>query len=102
MAAVTKAGAPYENGNDAVTSNDFAALLHVVRVRIGELVDRLIRGDIDVKPFRIGNESPCADCSYRSVCRFDPTMDRYRHFDHLSRSQALEAATAEGSAEGSA
>ena len=90
MVEVTKEGKPSERGNDSVTGSDFAGLLQLVRTRIGELVDRLIGGDIDVKPFRIGNESPCSNCSYRSVCRFDPTIDRYRNLERLSRSQVLE------------
>jgi ATP-dependent helicase/nuclease subunit B len=90
MVEVTAEGKPSDRSNDSVSSNDFAALLQLVRVRISELVDRLIAGDIEVKPFRIGNESPCAHCNFRSVCRFDPTVDRYRYFDRMSRSQVLE------------
>ena len=92
MVEITKEGAPSGRGNDAVTSHEFGLLLQLVRVRIGEIVDRLITGDISVKPYRINNESPCATCEFRSVCRFDPATERYRHLEPMNRVQVLEAA----------
>ena len=35
-------------------------------------------GKIDVHPYRMGDETPCPRCEFRSVCRFDlSTGDTY-------------------------
>ena len=81
---------------DVALPTQFAGLLQLVRHRIGELIDRMMSGDIEVKPYRIGDESPCVRCSYRSVCRFDPSVDRYRMFEKMPRTEVLNAVSVEG------
>jgi ATP-dependent helicase/nuclease subunit B len=78
-----------KNSSDAAGQNEFTALLRLVRQRIGEAVDRLLSGDIRVMPFRIRQESPCARCDFRSVCRFDPAVNRYRILESLNREEVL-------------
>jgi ATP-dependent helicase/nuclease subunit B len=75
--------------SDAAGTNEFTVLLRLVRSRIGELVDRLLSGDIRVWPVRIRHESPCARCDFRSVCRFDPAVNRYRALEALSREEVF-------------
>jgi ATP-dependent helicase/nuclease subunit B len=75
--------------SDAAGAQEFAALLRLVRQRIGETVDRLLTGDIRAMPFRIRQESPCVHCDFRSVCRFDPAVNRYRILEALNREEVL-------------
>ena len=67
----------------------FAALLKFVRRRIGELADELIKGVIDVRPYRMGRATPCPQCEFRSVCRFDAGINRYLPLPPMKRSEVL-------------
>ena len=35
-------------------------------------------GNIDIKPYRSGNKTPCEYCSFKEVCMFDEKLDGYR------------------------
>jgi ATP-dependent helicase/nuclease subunit B len=83
------------NYSDAAGPDEFAALLRLVRQRIGETVDRLLSGDIRVLPVRIRQESPCARCDFCSVCRFDPAVNRYRVLESLNREEVLSRVSSE-------
>jgi ATP-dependent helicase/nuclease subunit B len=83
------------NASDAADSAAFAALLRYVEKRIGELADRMIAGVIEPRPYKIGTESPCPHCDYRSVCRFDPGLNHYLTLPALKRADVLAAVTAE-------
>ena len=75
--------------SDVADSAAFASLLNYVRRRIGELADRIIAGEIEVKPYRIGRETPCPNCEFRSVCRFDPGINTYLNLPPMKRSEVL-------------
>jgi ATP-dependent helicase/nuclease subunit B len=77
---------------DAAPPDAFAALLELVRWRIGETVDRLLGGDIRITPFRLREKSPCADCGFLSVCRFDTRTNRYRMLEPVDRPRVFELA----------
>lgn len=81
--------------SDAAEPEPFAALLSLVRLRIGELADEIIEGDVKVHPYRIGTTTPCPACPYRSVCRFEPVMDGYHSLTPMSRDEVVERALRE-------
>jgi ATP-dependent helicase/nuclease subunit B len=78
------------NNNDAVESDAFEAVLRFVERRIGQLADELLGGRIDAWPYRLGQETPCTHCDFRSVCRFDPAINEYHHLPAMKRAEALE------------
>ena len=75
------------NSSDAAESDEFRRLLNTVAKKLGELADQILSGRIDVKPYRLNNVSPCARCDYRSVCRFDPAINRYNYLNMITREQ---------------
>jgi ATP-dependent helicase/nuclease subunit B len=77
------------NSSDAADTAEFAGLLEYVRRRIGELADGIIAGAVDVTPYRMNRVTPCPRCEYRSVCRFKPSINRYRNLEPLRREDAL-------------
>lgn len=81
---------------DVADSAAFAALLRYVRRRIGELADQMIAGAIDVRPYRIGRTTPCPNCEFRSVCRFDPAINHYMNLAPMKRSEVLELVKGNG------
>jgi ATP-dependent helicase/nuclease subunit B len=85
--------------SDVAEPHEFRGLLAHVRRRLGQLADGVMSGEVGVVPYRLNQESPCPQCGYRSVCRFDPAINRYRHLQPLSKEQVLEAV---GQVEGAA
>ena len=94
---INKDGSIGKGSSDAAKPDEFAALLQLVRRRIGELADQLITGDITIAPYRIRQESPCVRCNYGSICRFDPIINRYRFLEPLSRQDVIERSSKIGS-----
>lgn len=41
--------------------------------------DKAIKsGNIDIKPYKSGNNTPCEYCNFKEVCMFDARLDKYR------------------------
>jgi ATP-dependent helicase/nuclease subunit B len=66
-------------GTDGVDEAEFNGALDEAFERIGKYARRLLDGDIDVKPYKYNKTIPCTHCDYRDLCRFDLTVNRYRH-----------------------
>jgi ATP-dependent helicase/nuclease subunit B len=77
------------NNTDACESHEFAAILQLVERKLGELADGILAGDVSVSPYRINATSPCSYCEFRSVCRFDPAINRYHHMPSMKREEVL-------------
>lgn len=77
------------NASDAADPAEFAALLGFVHRRLGELADRIVTGDVEVAPYYINRQTPCPRCDYRSVCRFETSVNRYAVRDGMGREDAL-------------
>jgi len=76
----------------ALRPGDFEAVLRFAERKIVELVQGILSGRIDVKPYRLRQKSPCSFCSYRSVCRFDWQINDYSLLEPVSKLQVLEKA----------
>jgi ATP-dependent helicase/nuclease subunit B len=75
--------------SDAVEANEFRALMRFVRRQIMKLVDQVLRGNIAVAPYLLGKVSPCPGCDYRSVCRFEVAVNRYRPLENVKKTEVL-------------
>jgi len=80
------------DASDASDDPSFIATLELVRRRMGEFVDRVLDGDVSVRPYRLGTVSPCSWCSMQAACRFElgtcdtellQTLKRTEVFDRL-------------------
>jgi ATP-dependent helicase/nuclease subunit B len=79
--------------SDLVEKSDFDALLKHVEKRIGELAEQISTGDVAVMPYMLNRLTPCSRCEYRSVCRFEPGINRYRMLQGMKREDVLVAVT---------
>jgi ATP-dependent helicase/nuclease subunit B len=71
-ARLNKDGSPgLLNQTDAAGHEAFLALLDHIRRKIGELCDRMLNGEVAVRPYRMGQTTPCTWCPYGSVCRIE-------------------------------
>jgi len=91
MVKVNKDGRVSRNSNTA-SLDDFAALMEFVRLRLANLAERILDGEIAVAPYRMGHVRPCSNCPYRGVCQFDSLVEGngYRDLPSLDRAAAWE------------
>ncbi len=76
--------------SDVAASDEFAALLRHVQLRLGELGDQILAGNIAVKPYRLDRTTPCPECAFREVCRFEPAPGSYADLPVLNRVEMLQ------------
>jgi ATP-dependent helicase/nuclease subunit B len=74
---------------DAVLPDEFAAIMAHIERRIGELADRIVSGDISIRPSRIGRSTPCPHCEFRDLCRFEPSPGGYLDLPPMNREEML-------------
>jgi ATP-dependent helicase/nuclease subunit B len=79
----------FKNNSDVVAQAEFEALLLHVEQRLGELADQVFAGNVAVTPYMMNGHTPCATCEYRSVCRFEPGINRYRMLPSMKREEVL-------------
>jgi ATP-dependent helicase/nuclease subunit B len=76
--------------------SDFEKVLKFTEGKIVELAGEILSGRIDVWPYRLGTESPCSFCKYKSVCRFDWQINDYNPLESLRKLAALNEMEATG------
>lgn len=81
-------GRPYRNAKVLTAQELRGILVHVMR-SAAALAEGVLRGDIRVLPYRLGDATPCAACSLHSVCRFDARLDPQRRLAAPDRDDAL-------------
>ena len=65
-------------GNEALPAVEFEALREKIEGHLRDDGRRIFSGELDVSPFRIGQETACDRCDFRPVCRFDPWVQPFR------------------------
>jgi ATP-dependent helicase/nuclease subunit B len=76
--AKNKDGSLSARGNEALPREVFEALRDKIEAHLRDYGRRIFDGETKVSPFRIGAETACDRCDFRSVCRFDPWVQPYR------------------------
>jgi ATP-dependent helicase/nuclease subunit B len=89
---VTKDGEPYGSysSRGALKAVDFEKMLQFAEEKIIQLAGEIACGRIDIRPYRLSQNSPCSYCKYKSVCRFDWQINDYNFLESINKSQALE------------
>lgn len=70
---LTKNGVPYANA-PVVSEEQLKALCAYVHDKARTLSRRVISGDIEPTPLKVGQFAPCDFCRYRAACAFDPEL----------------------------
>jgi len=89
---ITKDGEPYGNYDKrgVLKPDDFEKLLRFTEKKTVQLIEEILSGRINVKPYRLNKESPCSYCKYKSVCRFDWQINDYNFLESVSKTDVLE------------
>ena len=72
---------------------DFALVREFVDSKVKDLATRLMAGQIDIRPVRHGNQTPCSHCDYRTVCRFDWQRHEPIFLSTQTKAEVLETLT---------
>jgi ATP-dependent helicase/nuclease subunit B len=75
--------------SDAAVGAEFSALLRHIEQRIGRIADEIMAGRIDIRPYRMGLETPCPRCEFRALCRLEPNPGCYDDLEIMKRDQML-------------
>lgn len=73
----------------ALRPADYEQLLSFVRTKLETLASQIVGGRIDTQPYRIGNVSPCSNCDFRPVCRFDWQVNEYNFLPSIGKTDLL-------------
>ncbi|MEA3225797.1 MAG: PD-(D/E)XK nuclease family protein, partial [Planctomycetota bacterium] len=89
---VTKDGQPYGSysSRGALKALDFEKVLRFAEEKIIQLAGEIASGKIDIRPYRLSQNSPCGYCKYKPVCRFDWQINDYNFLESVNKSQALD------------
>jgi len=92
---VTKDGDPYGKYNSlgVLRPGDFEAFLDFASRKIADLAGQIVSGKITAAPYRLNGVSPCSQCEYRPVCRFDWQINDYNLLVGVNKQQVLAGIT---------
>jgi ATP-dependent helicase/nuclease subunit B len=82
----------YYGTSGALKPEDFEKLLRFTEWKIVQLAEDIFSGRNDVKPYKLGSETGCKYCRYKSVCRFDWQINDYNYLQPLGKGDLLEEA----------
>lgn len=84
-----KDGGVSKNQSKVATIEQYEKLKRYVKDAITKIGKEIISGNIDIKPVRDGNLSPCSYCKYRVVCGFDPEIHPCRYTKSFLRDEEI-------------
>ncbi len=79
----------HQDSSDAVESGVMPRLIEHVRLKMAELAEDWLSGNIAVIPARLGKQTPCSWCAYRTVCRIEYATRETRVLRKMNRSEVL-------------
>ncbi|MFC1738039.1 PD-(D/E)XK nuclease family protein [Planctomycetota bacterium] len=92
---ISKKGTQYGNYGSSVAlkPDDFEKILQFTKDKIIQLAEQIVSGKIEVAPYRLGTKSPCSNCPYKPLCRFDWQINDYTSLLSIGKKQVLEEIT---------
>ncbi len=89
----TKDRQPYSDfGRSGVLyPEQFERLLAASQRKVQQIAEQIRRGEISAAPYRLSRKSPCKECDYQSVCKFDWELNRYRTLSPMRKEDVLRA-----------
>jgi ATP-dependent helicase/DNAse subunit B len=51
---------------------------------------------LDIAPYWLRGATPCPNCDYKSICRFQPGLNRYTHVPSLGKDEVLNLVAGKG------
>ncbi len=82
----------FKSSSSILEADALQAVSRYVTEKVKTLGRNILEGDIQVNPYEMGTKSSCAYCAYRSICKYDPSIEGYhtRTLGTLTDEEALE------------
>lgn len=73
------------------TREEFTGLLEHVERIFAQTAERILGGDIAIRPYQLERRTPCEYCPYLAVCQFDPLIpgSTYRLLSSLNEAEII-------------
>lgn len=75
LPVAVKADGSFYSSASVASPEQWDSLLASVRHNIRTIGTRMTEGDVDIKPYRIQQETACTFCSFKPVCQFDDSLE---------------------------
>ena len=81
-----------DRSKNLVTEEDFKNLQKEVRKITKEISREILKGKIDIKPYKEGKNTACKYCSYKSICRFNTNIkgNEYMKIKNKKKNEILD------------
>ena len=81
-----------DRSRNLVTEEDFKNLQKEVRKITKEISREILKGKIDIKPFKSGKTTACIYCNYKSICRFNTNIkgNEYMKISNKKKNEILD------------
>lgn len=75
-----------------ITKEDFSNLQKTVRKIIQQISNEILNGKIEIKPMydKSGKKVSCEQCSYKSICAFNPKINSYEYIQKKTKEEILD------------
>lgn len=75
----------------ALDKEKFERIQKYTKHIISEISKEIFSGNIDIKPYYMNKKTPCEYCQYKTICNFDPKLEKneYRYIKNLSKEEIL-------------
>ena len=60
--------------SSVATKEQFDMLLNHVKENLISTCEEMLSGEINIKPYKKKDATPCAYCEYTAICQFDPAL----------------------------
>ena len=89
---IDKEGNISKNRSSIVTKEQFSNLQKMIRKIIKQISNEILDGKIDIEPtYDKGTKaSSCKYCEYKTVCAFNPSINKYQYLQNKSKELILE------------
>ncbi len=63
-----------KSGTSVASEDDYLSLMKFTGEKAKSIGESILDGNIDIKPYKSKDMTPCKYCNYHSICRFDSNM----------------------------
>lgn len=77
----------------AVSEEEFAVMMQHAVGKVKSVHEQILKGEVEPRPYRNGQETGCDYCGYRNICGFDTRLNgyEYRKIRKMSLEEAIAA-----------
>jgi len=82
----------FKKTSKVVDAEDFMAIINHVKIKISEIGQGILNGNIGIEPVYTGLRKACDYCPYKGLCQFDPKIcgNNYRRIKKYKDAEVLE------------